>query len=143
MNSQENIVPEGVKTVFIENVGTVIIPPRNTEQDILNIADAFKDDLETLRELLCVVKVCDEDLKSEIVEGVPVTSSEPAPLPGVPAPVDKSSSTEQDGFGMDEANKKALNVLNNESQEEFMKHVFTDQETGRKLSYAEMRSRYG
>ena len=147
MNSQENIVPEGAKTVFIENVGTVIIPPRNTEQDILNIADAFKDDLVTLRELLCVVKVCDEDLKSEIVEGVPVTSSEPAPLPGVPEPVDKSpdksSSTEQGGFGMDEANKKALNVLNNEGQEEFMKHVFTDQETGRKLSYSEMRSRYG
>ena len=140
MNSQENIVPEGAKTVFIENVGTVIIPPRNTEQDILNIADAFKDDLETLRELLCVVKVCDEDIKSEIVEGVPVTSSEPAP---VDKSTDKSSSTEQDGFGMDEANKKALNVLNNEGQEEFMKHVFTDQETGRQLSYSEMRMRYG
>ena len=134
MNSQENIVPEGAKTVFIENVGTVIIPPRNTEQDILDIAEAMKDDLETLRELLCVVKVCDEDIKSEIVEGVPVTSSvdksEPAPVPAA-------------GFGMDEANKKALNVLNNEGEEEFMKHVFTDQETGRKLSYSEMRMRYG
>ncbi len=140
MNSQENIVPEGAKTVFIKNVGTVIIPPRNTEQDILNIAEAMKDDLETLRELLCVVKVCDEDIKSEIVEGVPVTSSEPAPVDKSP---DKSSSTEQEGFGMDEANKKALNVLNNEGTEEFMKHVFTDQETGRKLSYSEMRMRYG
>ena len=47
------------------------------------------------------------------------------------------------GAGMDEANKKALNVMNEQGPKEFIKHVFTDQETGRQLSYSEMRSRYG
>jgi len=45
--------------------------------------------------------------------------------------------------GMDEANKTALNVMNEQGPKEFIKHVFTDQETGRQLSYSEMRSRYG
>ena len=143
MDTKENIIPEGARTIFIENVGTIIIPKRNTEQEILDVVEELGDDLDTLKELFSVVKVCDENIKSEIVEGVPVTSSEPAPLRGVPEPVDNSSLTEQKGFGMDEANKKALNVLNNEGTEEFMKHVFTDQETGRKLSYSEMRMRYG
>ena len=73
MNSQE--IPKDAKTVYIKNVGTVIIPARNTEKDILEIAEALKDDLDTLRELLCVVKLCDNDIKSEIVEGVPVLKS--------------------------------------------------------------------
>ena len=47
------------------------------------------------------------------------------------------------GAGMDEANKTALNVMNEQGPKEFIKHVFTDQETGRQLSYSEMRSRYG
>ena len=45
--------------------------------------------------------------------------------------------------GMDEANKKAAEVLQNQGTKEFIEHVFTDQDTGRKLSYAEMRMRYG
>ena len=45
--------------------------------------------------------------------------------------------------GMDEANKKALEVLQIKGEKEFIKHVFTDQSTGKKLSYAEMRMRYG
>ena len=45
--------------------------------------------------------------------------------------------------GMDEANKTALNVMNEQGQEAFIKHVFKDQDTGRQLSYSEMRSRYG
>jgi hypothetical protein len=45
--------------------------------------------------------------------------------------------------GMDEANKKAAEVLQNQGSNAFMEHVFTDQDTGRKLSYAEMRMRYG
>ncbi len=44
--------------------------------------------------------------------------------------------------GMDEKNKKALNVLMTEGDKAFVKHVFTG-ENGRQLSYAEMRSRYG
>lgn len=44
---------------------------------------------------------------------------------------------------MDHYNAKAYNVLKNEGQDAFMKHVFTDQDTGKPMSYAEMRMRYG
>ena len=47
------------------------------------------------------------------------------------------------GEGMDDANKKALDVMATEGMDSAIKHMFTDQETGRQLSYAEMRSRYG
>ena len=45
--------------------------------------------------------------------------------------------------GMDEPNKKAAEVLQNQGTKAFIDHVFTDQDTGRKLSYAEMRMRFG
>lgn len=45
--------------------------------------------------------------------------------------------------GMDETNKKAAQVLQNQGTKAFIEHVFTDKDTGRKLSYAEMRMRYG
>jgi len=45
--------------------------------------------------------------------------------------------------GMDETNKKAAQVLQNQGTKSFIDHVFTDQDTGRKLSYAEMRMMYG
>ena len=44
---------------------------------------------------------------------------------------------------MDEANKTAVNVFNTQGEKAFLKHIFTDQETGRQMSYAEMRYRYG
>ena len=51
---------------------------------------------------------------------------------------------------MDDLNKKALGALlidNTEdgsgSMEDFVKHVFTDEESGERLSYSEMRMRYG
>lgn len=45
--------------------------------------------------------------------------------------------------GMDEANKTAANVFNSQGEKAFLKHIFTDQETGRTMSYSEMRYRYG
>ena len=45
--------------------------------------------------------------------------------------------------GMDEANKKAYDVLMSGTEKEFLKHLFTDKETGRQRSYAEMRMMYG
>ena len=45
--------------------------------------------------------------------------------------------------GMDAANTKAAKVFATGGPEAFVKHVFTDQESGKKLSYAEMRARYG
>jgi len=52
---------------------------------------------------------------------------------------------QQTGFAkaMDEPNKKALDVMANEGMDAAVKHMFIDQESGRQLSYAEMRSRYG
>lgn len=44
---------------------------------------------------------------------------------------------------MDEANKQAYNVLMNGTKNDFIKHVFTEQSTGRVRSYAEMRYLYG
>ena len=45
--------------------------------------------------------------------------------------------------GMDDTNKKAMNVWSEKGTEEAVKHMFTDQKTGHTLSYSEMRSRYG
>ncbi len=44
---------------------------------------------------------------------------------------------------MDDKNKKALDVWNKQGPEAAIKHMFTDSETGRQLSYSEMRSLYG
>tara|TARA_B100000900_G_scaffold169667_1_gene144125 strand:- start:260 stop:556 length:297 start_codon:yes stop_codon:yes gene_type:complete len=48
-----------------------------------------------------------------------------------------------DTKNMDEANKQAFNVLMNGTEKDFIKHVFTNQETGQQRSYAEMRMLYG
>lgn len=45
---------------------------------------------------------------------------------------------------LDVYNANAYNVLTTQGTEEFVKHVFTDQDNpSEKLSYAEMRMRYG
>jgi len=44
---------------------------------------------------------------------------------------------------MTDLNKKGLDVMAAEGIDAAVKHMFTDQDTGRKLSYSEMRSRYG
>ena len=44
---------------------------------------------------------------------------------------------------MDDANKKALNVMATKGASDAIKYMFTDQESGSQLSYSEMRSRYG
>ena len=44
--------------------------------------------------------------------------------------------------GMDTKNKKALEVLQTKGEKEFIKHVFTG-DNGERLSYTEMRMRYG
>lgn len=45
--------------------------------------------------------------------------------------------------GMDPANALAAKILFTRGNNEFVDHVFTDQDTGRRLSYGEMRMRYG
>jgi len=47
------------------------------------------------------------------------------------------------GKNMDEPNKKALDVMATEGMEAAVKHMFTDEQSGRQLSYSEMRSRFG
>ena len=44
---------------------------------------------------------------------------------------------------MDEPNKKAIDVMATEGMEAAVKHMFTDEQSGRQLSYSEMRSRFG
>ena len=45
--------------------------------------------------------------------------------------------------GMNQLNKDALNVMASQGEKEAIKHMFTHPETGRQLSYGEMRSFYG
>lgn len=44
---------------------------------------------------------------------------------------------------MDDNNKEAMDVLANEGDKAFLKKIFTDKNTGRSLTYGEMRSLYG
>lgn len=44
---------------------------------------------------------------------------------------------------MDDYNKKAMDVLTTKGMDAAIQHMFTDQDTGRTLSYGEMRARYG
>ena len=44
---------------------------------------------------------------------------------------------------MDDLNKKAMVVMATRGMDAAVKHMFTDQDTGRQLSYGEMRMRYG
>ena len=44
---------------------------------------------------------------------------------------------------MDDYNKKAMDVMRTQGMSSAVKHMFTDQQTGRQLTYGEMRARYG
>ena len=44
---------------------------------------------------------------------------------------------------MDNVNKKAATILITKGPDAAIKHMFTDQTTGKPLTYGEMRSRYG
>ena len=46
-------------------------------------------------------------------------------------------------IGMDDRNKKAIDVLKNAGTSAAVKHMFTDDNSGKPISYAEMRQRYG
>lgn len=45
--------------------------------------------------------------------------------------------------GMDENNKKTMDVMEKEGWNAAVKHMFTDQKSKRQLSYSEMRDLYG
>jgi len=76
------------------------------------------------------------------------TARNPKSAPPKPTP-DKATLPPQSvdkmpiNSGMDEANKTAAGVFNTQGKDAFIKHIFTDQESGRTMSYSEMRSRYG
>jgi hypothetical protein len=44
---------------------------------------------------------------------------------------------------MDDHNKKAVDVMKTKGMNAAIEHMFTDQDTGRQLTYGEMRARYG
>ena len=75
----------------------------------------------------------------------PVTKPVTKPVTNVTEtkPVTSESKPVTNVSGMDDANKAALKVLQSGDEKAFIKHVFTDQESGRTLSYSEMRMRYG
>ena len=44
---------------------------------------------------------------------------------------------------MDDANRKAIEILEKDGLSAAIKHMFTDKKTGRTLTYGEMRTLYG
>ena len=76
------------------------------------------------------------------MSGVTKTETKPVTEP-VTKPITSESKPVTNVTGMDDANKAALKVLQSGDEKAFIKHVFTDQESGRTLSYGEMRMRYG
>ena len=75
------------------------------------------------------------------------TARNPKSAPPKPTPDNVPTTQSVDEMpinsGMDEANKTAAGVFNTQGKDAFIKHIFTDQESGRTMSYSEMRSRYG
>ena len=57
--------------------------------------------------------------------------------------VDQEVEKQPNNQGMNEENKQALEVLEKEGKQAFIHTVFTDQSTEKKLSYSEMRMKYG
>ena len=49
-----------MNTIFIDNIGLVIIPERNTAEDILNIVEEMKGDMDALRDFLPIYKTIAE-----------------------------------------------------------------------------------
>ena len=45
--------------------------------------------------------------------------------------------------GMDDANKKGIDIMEKDGMKAAVKYMFIDQDSGRQLSYGEMRTRYG
>jgi len=77
----------------------------------------------------------------ELMSKLPELPAEPEPEPEKQDQVkEECIKTLRDR--MDEKNQNALDVLVNEGRNEFLKHVFTD-ENGRERSYSEMRYLYG
>ena len=88
-------------------------------------------------------KVYNDKAMSGVTKTVTKTVTEPVTKPVTKPVTDSKPVTNVSGGGMDDANKAALKVLQSGDEKAFIKHVFTDQESGRALSYSEMRMRYG
>ena len=73
----------------------------------------------------------------------PVKTNEPKPEPKIVPPVQEKDIKMPINEGMDDANKDAAGVFNTQGKDAFIKHIFTDKDTGKTMSYGEMRSRYG
>ena len=85
-------------------------------------------------------KVYNDKAMSGVTKPVTKTVTEPVTKPVTNVTESKPVTNVS---GMDDANKAALKVLQSGDEKAFIKHVFTDQESGRALSYPEMRMRYG
>ena len=70
----------------------------------------------------------------------------PIKIPSITIPPIKISSIKIPQISidnMDDLNKKAATILITKGPDAAIKHMFTDQTTGKPLTYGEMRSRYG
>ena len=92
-------------------------------------------------------KTLSEPVSQPVSEPVSETMSETNHIntenDSISTPIPNTMSTHLKNSNMDEQNKKAMDILNSKGEKEFIEHVFTDEKTNRRLTYAEMRCRYG
>jgi hypothetical protein len=103
-----------------------------TSQELQEQVKSLQDQVKHLEGQL---KDKDKEVSEPQPQKEPQPEKEPQPQPQlVDSPLIR---------GMDSANATAAKVLFTRGNKEFIDHVFTDQDTGKKLSYAEMRMMYG
>lgn len=126
------------------------------EKEVYEIGEALSEDGHsgcslalTLREcqrLLNLDKSSDKKDNPETEEEIKQTSQtqQRQQTPQIPQ-TPQITQTKQtfDSDYMDEQNKKAMNIWKTKGVDSAIKYMFTDQTTGRQLSYSEMRSLYG
>lgn len=101
------------------------------EQDQL-LLDSRAEQVKDLEEKL-------KDRDKKVSEPQPENEPQPVKISQTQSQLDDSPLIR----GMDPANALAAKILFTRGNNEFVEHVFTDQGTGRRLSYGEMRMRYG
>jgi hypothetical protein len=90
-------------------------------------------------------------LETETIKPEPETGKPETGKPETIKPETETGKPETHNMGgkyifedlMDDVNKKAMNVFTTKGIDAAVEYMFTDQETGRQLSYGEMRARYG
>lgn len=87
----------------------------------------------------------DDSSEDDII--IPLLHTEPIPYKSEKNKINDSDNNSSDEYlfyeGMDDNNKKAYNIFKTKGTDKAIEHMFKHPETGKPLSYSEMRSFYG